>query len=198
MRYQNIIFDFGNVLGRFDGAYITSKFCKDERMRKEFAGLVMEHWEALDAGMADYEAARQEAIKKAPEDWKEAVNHFFQDWYRYLTPIPQTWELVRELKKTGFKCYILSNAPTYFAEHADYYEIVREFDGVVFSAPVRMAKPDARIYRYLFEHFDLKPETCFFLDDKPANLEAGRAAGMDGIVFTGDVEAVKKEIFAII
>ena len=89
MKYQNIIFDFGNVLGRFDGAYITSKFCKDERMRKEFAGLVMEHWEALDAGMADYEAARQEAIKKAPEDWKEAVNHFFQDWYRYLTPIPQ-------------------------------------------------------------------------------------------------------------
>ena len=99
---------------------------------------------------------------------------------------------------SGFKCYILSNAPTYFAEHADYYEIVREFDGVVFSAPVRMAKPDARIYRYLFEHFDLKPETCFFLDDKPANVEAGRAAGMDGIVFTGDVEAVKKEIFAII
>ena len=75
---------------------------------------------------------------------------------------------------------ILSNAPTYFAEHADYYEIVREFDGVVFSAPVRMAKPDARIYRYLFEHFDLKPETCFFLDDKPANLEAGRAAGWTG------------------
>ena len=58
MKYQNIIFDFGNVLGRFDGAYITSKFCKDERMRKEFARLVMEHWEALDAGMADYEAAR--------------------------------------------------------------------------------------------------------------------------------------------
>ena len=62
---------------------------KMKGMRKEFAGLVMEHWEALDAGMADYEAARQEAIKKAPEDWKESVDRFFQDWYRYLTPIPK-------------------------------------------------------------------------------------------------------------
>ena len=90
--------------------------------------------------------------------------------------------------------YILSNAPTHFAEHADFYEITKEFDGIIFSAVIKMAKPNADIYNYLFDTYGLKPEECFFLDDRKDNIEAGRALGMEGIIFTGDITSVKKAI----
>ena len=57
-----------------------------------------------------------------------------------------------------------------------------------------MAKPAPEIYRYLFDTFHLAPSECFFIDDTEANILAGRELGMDGIVFTGDVEAVKKAV----
>ena len=87
--------------------------------------------------------------------------------------------------------YLLSNAPTYFAEWAVGFEPLKKFSGTVFSAPLKMAKPDPEIYRYLFETFSLKPEETFFIDDLEENVEAGRSLGMDGIVFKGDTREVK-------
>ena len=87
--------------------------------------------------------------------------------------------------------YLLSNAPVYFAEWASDYDLLKKFSGTVFSAPLKMAKPDPQIYRYLFDTFSLKPEECFFIDDLKENIEAGRALGMDGIVFKGDIREVK-------
>ena len=52
------------------------------------------------------------------------------------------------------------------------------------------------IYRLLFDKWDLDPQDCFFLDDKPENIEAAKKAGMNGIVFTGDIEAVKAAAFS--
>ena len=69
--------------------------------------------------------------------------------------------------------------------------MLRKFSGTVFSAPLKMAKPDPQIYRYLFETFSLKPEECFFIDDLEENVRAGKALGMDGIVFKGNIREVK-------
>ena len=88
--------------------------------------------------------------------------------------------------------YLLSNAPTYFAEYAVNYDFLKEFSGIVFSAPLKMAKPDPAIYRYLFETFSLDPKECFFIDDLEKNINAARSLGMDGIVFNGNIDDVKK------
>lgn len=50
------------------------------------------------------------------------------------------------------------------------------------------------MYRYLFETYSLDPAECFFIDDLRENIEAGRALGMDGIIFDGDLDAVKTAI----
>ena len=57
-----------------------------------------------------------------------------------------------------------------------------------------MAKPDPAIYRYLFETFSLNPRECFFIDDLEENIEIGRSLGMDGLVFTGDIDKVKAAV----
>lgn len=192
LNYKNVVFDFGNVIGRFNETEILSRFCSDPVDFPIMKKAVFHDWEALDAGTVDYDVYVEEALAMVPDSLKENITTFFLHWYKYLTPIEETWQFIRQLKGMQIPIYLLSNAPTYFAEHVgEYYEILDEFDGIVFSAPLVLAKPDPRFYEYLFAAYDLKPEECFFIDDKPINIEAAQSLGMDGIVFTGDIDAVR-------
>lgn len=194
MKYKNIIFDFGNVLGSFNEEYILSQFCIDKSDMLLLKTAVFENWQALDEGNIELSTCIEQVVLKVPEHLKETVLDFFENWYKHLTPLTQTWDFVKELKSHGYSVYILSNAPVQFAENAAFYEIVKEFDGIVFSAPIRQHKPEPGIYQYLFDTYHLKPEECFFLDDKAENIRAGQKFGMNGIIFTGDIDAVKKVI----
>ena len=57
-------------------------------------------------------------------------------------------------------------------------------DGGVFSCYVGIIKPDPAIYTGLFRKYDLIPEECVFIDDKPENVQAAKDLGMAGIVFS--------------
>ncbi|WP_251391632.1 HAD family hydrolase [Mediterraneibacter agrestimuris] len=195
MKYKNIVFDYGNVLGTFNPVYILKQFCDSEEDFPMMYDALFENWQALDEGNADYKTCIQTALSKLPERVHPQAAAFYKDWYFHCQPILQTWEFVRELKKQNISVYLLSNASVYFADHAlEVCEVLKEFDGIFFSGPAGCAKPDAKIYQMLFERFDLKPEECFFIDDNADNIQASQALGMDGIVFRGDVEAVKKAV----
>ena len=51
---------------------------------------------------------------------------------------------------------------------------------------------DADIYQCLFTTYNLKPEECVFLDDRPENIEGGEKLGMRGIVFESYEDAKAK------
>lgn len=193
MKYKNIIFDFGNVLATFNEPIILSAFCQ-EGDREIFSKAVFYNWQALDEGNIAYHDYIPHALSLLPEHLHKNALDFFENWHQKLTPVKKIWELIYELKKHGYQLYILSNAPTHFAEHADFFEIVKEFDGIVFSAPIHMWKPNPDIYQHLFEKYKLHPEECFFIDDKADNIATAKACGMDGIVFNGNVDAVKLAI----
>lgn len=195
MKYKNIIFDYGNVLGRFDPKFILRQFCDTEEDFPVLYEALYENWQALDEGSAEYGACIEKALSCLPQYLHTPAKAFFKDWYRYCTPMQESWELVRELKEQKISVYLLSNASVYFAEHAmEVCGILECFDGIIFSGPNQRAKPESGIYRLLFERFQLKPEECFFIDDNEENIKAAKALGMDGIVFTGDVKTVKKAI----
>lgn len=194
MKYRNIIFDFGNVIGKFDGRYIMKQFCGSDEDCSLLCSVIYEKWGELDKGTIDYNEYIEECIAAVPERLAGQVRVFFKDWPRYITPREETLGFIDELAERNIPIYLLSNAPAYFAEWADRYEVLRKFSGVVFSAPLKTAKPDPAIYRYLFRTYSLRPEECFFIDDLEKNIEAGRSLGMDGIVFTGDIGAVKRAV----
>lgn len=195
MRYKNFVFDFGNVLAKFDGESILTHFSDNKEDRALLLTILFKNWQALDEGTITYQNYIEQALSHTPERLRETAQAFFKDWYRYLDPIPQTWDFIRELKEAGHSVYLLSNAPVYFADHAaEVYDILSEFDGILFSAPVLLAKPQPEFYQLLFKKWNLNPEECFFLDDKPENIEGAKQVGMDGIVFTGDISAVKDAI----
>ena len=194
MKYKNIIFDFGNVIGRFNGRYILQHFCSSEEDYQILAGSIFSRWPDLDKGTLDYELNIETVASEVPARLEENVRTFFRDWPVYVDLLPQTVDFIRELRQTDAKIYLLSNASTYFAEWFSDREPIKDFDGIVFSAPLKMAKPEPEIYQYLFNRFDLRPEDCFFIDDLEENIKTGKSLGMDGIVFTGDIDAVKNSI----
>ena len=191
MKYRNVVFDFGNVIGKFDGRYMLDQFCESQRDRDLLFPVIFARWNELDKGTIDYEEYVESTAASVPARLEESVRSFFRGWPDYVSPIQDTIDFTGELSQKEVPVYLLSNAPTYFAEWAVGFEPLKKFSGTVFSAPLKMAKPDPEIYRYLFETFSLKPEETFFIDDLEENVEAGRSLGMDGIVFKGDTREVK-------
>lgn len=194
MKYKNIVFDFGNVIGKFDGHYIMEHFCSDESDIQFLSSVIYRSWPELDKGTIDYDEYAASVLAEIPDRLQEAARSFFREWPRYVELFPETERFIRELKEKGASVYLLSNAPTYFAEWTADYPVLRLFDGIVFSAPIKMAKPAPEIYQYLFRTYDLRPEDCFFIDDLEANISAGKSLGMDGVVFSGNIDEVKQAI----
>lgn len=194
MKYKNIVFDFGNVIGKFNGRYIMKCFCSSDEDALLLAGILYQRWAELDKGTIDYQEYAETMTASVPERLRRNAEEFFKKWPEHIVMLDDTLEFIRQLKEKGAKIYLLSNAPTYLAEWSKHFEFLKTFDGVVFSAPIKMAKPKPEIYRYLFETYSLDPKNCFFIDDLNANIETGRSLGMEGIVFNGDIDEVKRMI----
>ena len=193
MKYKNIVFDFGNVIGKFDGRYMLEQFCPSKKDCDLLYPLIYANWADLDRGL-DYEKNARRITSLVPERLRDTVQRFFRCWPEHMVLMQDTLDFIDELHGKNIPVYLLSNASTYFAEWPAWKDILKDFSGVVFSGPLKMVKPEPGIYRYLFETYSLNPKECFFVDDLEENIEGGRALGMDGIIFTGSTHEIKAAI----
>ena len=127
MKYKNIIFDFGNVIGKFDGKYIMKQFCKSEEDCALLCSVIYKKWGELDKGTIDYDEYIEECLAALPDRLADQTRAFFKDWPRYITPKEDTLRFIDELVERNVPVYLLSNAPTYFAEWARQYEVLKKF-----------------------------------------------------------------------
>ena len=67
MKYKNIIFDFGNVIGKFKGDYILGKFASTPEDYDILADAIFKNWVALDAGTIDYDQNAEDTIAGLPD-----------------------------------------------------------------------------------------------------------------------------------
>lgn len=194
MKYKNIVFDFGNVIGDFNAPEILGHFCETEDEYKLLSSVIYPKWLDLDSGKLDYDETIEVCASEVPDRLSDTVRTFFRKWPDQVRPVEPTMELINELKEHGFPLYLLSNASTYFADWAVHSGFLDGFSGIVFSAPLKLAKPGPEIYRYLFDRYSLDPEECLFIDDIPANIDTGRKLGMDGIVFSGNIDEIRSAV----
>jgi putative hydrolase of the HAD superfamily len=93
------------------------------------------------------------------------------------------WQL--ELKQRGILTAILSNlGDTVHANIEREFAWLSRFNVLVWSYELRIAKPDPAIYRHVLKELCVRPEEALFVDDKQVNIDAARALGMKGSVFT--------------
>ena len=195
--YKNIIFDMGNVLIDFSPMQYVGKLNLKDRAEEEkifkaaylnFKSIYMDYGRITEDEFVDH------VVKGIGEEYRDKVRELIVNWHQYLTPIKGMEELVKELKEKGYKIYLLSNAG--FNQH-DYWEKIpasKYFDGKVVSCDVGEVKPFKEIYEALYKKFNIKPEESFFIDDLIINIFGANRTGMDGYVFTGDVNDLRTEL----
>ena len=83
-----------------------------------------------------------------------------------------------------YKTALLSNAWDGTREMVrGIYDFTGVFDFVVFSAEVRMRKPDPEAFRLVLDRLEVQPQEAVFVDDFPPNIEAARRMGLHVVHF---------------
>lgn len=90
-----------------------------------------------------------------------------------------------KLKKRGLHTAILSNMGDSVLENIlRTYQWIHNFDVHVWSYQLGIAKPDPAIYHHTLQQLQTAPAETLFIDDKRENIDAARALGMSGFIFT--------------
>ena len=191
---KNIIFDFGNVLYRYDPDYLLS-CCFDSVEEAQAAKpVIYREWHKLDEGTVDYDQYVAETEALLPERLRAGARKYLYNWHRFEPPMEQTWALAARLKARGYKIYLLSNAPVTFASDLDIYPILKLFDGTVVSGPIQLVKPEPAIFNHLLEKYHLKASESLFVDDLEVNTEGARRCGIHGYTYNGDADKLLAHI----
>ena len=103
---------------------------------------------------------------------------FDKYWCEIFTPNQPMWNLCRRLKEAGHRLIIFSNTN---ALHGPYvlekYPEFSLFDHLGFSYQIGSIKPEQAIFDHMCETYALVPEDTIYIDDLPANIEAGKRSG---------------------
>ena len=197
---KNYIFDFGNVLARFYPEELTEMYIKDKAAVKLVSEIVFDrlYWDRLDDGTITDEEVKREVCRRLPQEYHKAACEVYDGWLFLKHPVEGMQKLVRDVKRQGGKLYLLSNISIGFAEnyHKNKWvsELLSLFDGLVFSGPLGIVKPDRRIFEYLINEYKLNREECIFIDDSPKNIAGAENVGIKGYLFDGDADKLRREL----
>lgn len=194
---RNYIFDFGNVLTRFCPPAMTAACVPDAADAAVVCEAVFDrlYWDRLDdASITDDEVVAG-FCSRLPQRLHAVACHIYDHWDELLTPIAGMPELAAEIKRQGGKLYLLSNISVGFTEKYNRVLWIRDlfalFDGLVFSGPLHIKKPDPAIFTYLLDRYGLQAEECLFIDDAPKNIDAAKQVGIQGYCFDGNADALR-------
>lgn len=180
---KNMVFDMGGVLMDFD----PEKFADMRGLEGDDRKLLLDtifysqEWQQLDAGIYNDDSFAALMKTKLPERLWTEMEELVRRWP--VLSVEGTMDVVKELKDRGYRILLLSNAGP---RHDEYFPLLpgsEYFEGKAVSSYVGAMKPHPEIYRIFFKKFGVDPAECLFVDDVPANIQAGKDQGMDGIVF---------------
>lgn len=192
---HNIIFDFGNVLVKWEPERVYAEYFGDEAKTWWFLRHVADNdWRLrIDAGESQ-NACIAELQSKFPE-YSEAIAIYRDRWREMLTgEMPGMRQLLHELQAANYHLYGLTNwSMETFPEAREHFGILQMIDRYVVSGAEGLVKPDHRLFQVLLDRYGLKATDCTFVDDNAVNVEAARELGMTGIVFS-NAENLRKEL----
>lgn len=194
---QNIIFDLGNVLVRWDPKFVYDEKYFDSPSRRDWflSEVCTDAWnEEQDAGRSIVEGT-MELIGRFPE-WEPAIRDYYGRWADMLRgPIPGSVEILKELKEAGrHRLYALTNWNACLFDIALVrYDFLHWFHGRVVSGEEKTRKPHREFFQVLTDRYGVIPQKSLFIDDNTRNVEAGRQLGYQSILFT-DPESLRESL----
>lgn len=194
---KNIVFDMGQVLICWHPDMFLDRYplTGEDRLllkRELFASI---EWIQLDRGSITEDEALERVCARIPERLHRTARELVTSWWiPPLSPMEGIGELIRELKGNGYSIYVISNAGLSLRTYFPRLPAADCFSGIIISAEEKLLKPQAEIFRTLLSRYALEAGESLFIDDLPANCEGAVNVGMQGCVFRGDVELLRKEL----
>ena len=182
---MNVVFDLGGVVFKWQPDDIIRRVFDDAETQDLVKAQIFNHndWVELDRGTISFERAVARGAARTGLPSTE-IQRLLDEVPRSLEPIPGTMDLIRSVKESNNKMYVLSNMQ--FASIAyleDKHRIWDMFDGVVISCRIKKVKPDSEIYEHLLEEHQLRASETVFIDDMSQNLTAAASHGIQTIQF---------------
>jgi len=146
----------------------------------------------LDNGTITREDATKVLEEKLPERLKSTCKDIIYHFQEYQILNDDVYKVIMQLKENGYNVYALSNTHIAVYEDMKNRYIGKYFDGYIISALEKLMKPNKEIYLRLFEKFNLKPEECFFIDDREENVVVGEKLGMVGHILNIEENGITK------
>lgn len=119
------------------------------------------------------------------------------DLWRRATPDPLAWELVRELRASGYLTVLATNQQR---ERREWMRTALGYDGLCdidgYSCTLGVAKPDAAYFLRLLELAEVEPDQALFVDDSARNIAGAREVGLRTIHHPADAggELLRREV----
>ena len=203
---KNIVFDMGGVLifdnvKDFLSRYVDADEADRELLIREL--FQSSEWKyGWDKGAMTTGEVVESVCKRLPQRLHALVRNVMENWNMEPNVVPGMGDLIRALKKSGWGVYLLSNTAVTFYQYRHKLPGIDSFDGQFVSADYHLLKPNREIYEKFVEVFGLVPSECYFIDDRPENVEGAIAAGWGGgFVFTGkaaDLEEALKPVLSVV
>ena len=193
---MNIIFDFGNVLVRWEPKKVFLPYFNNDEKEYHF------FWEQIcdadfrnriDAGEKQ-EGVIKEYQAKFPK-YADRIAMYWSHWEESLPgEMPGMYDLVAQLKgDPSNHIYGLTNwSMETFPIARQRFKVLQLIDDYVVSGAEGFVKPDHRLFQILLDRFGLRTEECVFVDDNAANVASACKMGFNGIVFEGADNLRKK------
>lgn len=187
---KNVVFDFGQVLVRFEPSYMVGKYVTDAEDASLLETVVFDrlYWDRLDAGTITDTEVVAACRTRLPERLWTVAERIYYDWIYNIPEIEGMRELICRIRDTyGVRLFLLSNISTYFADHAHEISVLGLFEKCIFSSVCGYVKPSREIFEYLCRECEILPQETLFVDDNSNNIAGAQAFGITGYLFDGDV-----------
>ncbi|MBX2884026.1 MAG: HAD family phosphatase [Granulosicoccus sp.] len=178
------LWDLGNVVVRWEPEEILQKLNytaeQTDYVRSELLG--HPDWLALDRGTTTEAVVAERLVDESGLSMDQALRCF--DVVREsLTDLPQSIELLHQMKRAGISQYVLSNMSAVNADYLRRRDYFGLFDGVMISAEEKLIKPEVDIFKTVLERFQLDPAETFFIDDSKPNIDVAQSLGINALHF---------------
>jgi 2-haloacid dehalogenase len=183
---KTIVFDFGGVLIDWNPRHLYEKMFHDKNEMEWFLeNVCSDKWNLMHDKGAKFSESIPVLQAQYPQYNKE-IESYYSRWPEMIGgKIEGSIEILQELQAKGYAVYGLTNwARETFDIVYDEYEFFRKLDGIVVSADEKLLKPDPELFKVLINRYNLKPESCVFIDDNLHNYEAAKEMGFISIRFT--------------
>lgn len=177
------LFDVGNVIIGFDFSITARKLARQCEVSPEDAlKLVAPLTDQLESGHMSADEFLEEAGNRIQyRGTRSEMRAAFEDIFTLNLPMV---EFINSLHGKGIPLHLLSNTN---AIHAPFFEktypVFGCFSGRIYSYEVGCMKPSPEIFRITIDKLSINPAETIYIDDSPANCEAGREAGFNALCY---------------